>query len=64
MAKKAKSPTGKPSKVNPDVDASMRGKGGARESVYSGQPTVKATDRIKDNARAKRMDRGMPLHGK
>jgi len=61
MAKKAKSPTGKPSKVNPDVEAAEKGKGGSRTSAYSGQPTVPAQDTIKDNIRAGRMDKGLPL---
>jgi hypothetical protein len=53
-AKKAKSPTGRPSKVNPDLADAMRGKGGKR-------PTVKAKPRKKPLTRAQKMDRGMSL---
>ena len=43
------------SKVNPDVDAAMRGKGGERPSA--------APDTTADSDyRAKKMDKGMPLH--
>ena len=54
MAKKAKSPTGRPSKVHPDLAAAMRGKGGAR-------PKVKTAPKKKPMTRAQRMDRGMAL---
>lgn len=33
--KKVPSPTGKPSRVNPDVEKAMRGEGGKRQSEYS-----------------------------
>jgi len=55
--KKAKSPTGKPSKVNPDVDDAMRGKGGKRPPP----PPPETEPGDDSDHRAKKMDSGLPL---
>lgn len=41
---KVKSPTGRPSKVNPDVEKAMRGEGGSRKSAYSKSSKSKSKD--------------------
>ena len=57
--KKAKSPTGRPSQVHPDLDAAMRGKGGERPAAQ-GQPAAPESG----DYRAKKMDKGLPLHNR
>lgn len=39
--KKVKSPTGKPSKVNPDLEDAMKGKGGKRPVAKKAAPKKK-----------------------
>ena len=60
--KKVPSPTGRPSRVNPDVDAAMRGEGGDRTSTYTGSTVVDTpTGGQRGLTEAEMMDRGMPL---
>ena len=62
ISKKAKSPTGKPSKVNPDVDAAMKGKKGKRPvAVQKVKPRKPANKSLKGRSRAEKMDRGERL---
>jgi hypothetical protein len=53
--KKAKSPTGRASKVNPDVGEAMRGVKGKRPVVKKKKKAVKVLNR------ATKMDKGLPL---
>lgn len=58
MVKKARSPyaDGRGSAVNPDVEAAMRGEGGARPA-----PPPSIEKQIGDRSRAGKMDRGEQL---
>jgi hypothetical protein len=62
--KKVRSPTGKPSKVNPDLDPAMKGKGGSRESRYTGTVVDTPTGGKRGMTRAEMMDAGMMLRAK